>query len=297
MTEQNTRTGILFMIASTVVFSLQDAVSRHLGEANNVFVVVMIRYWFFAMFVIALALRQPGGLRRVLRPRYPLIQIARGILLVLEICVMVMAFVKLGLVATHAAFACFPLMVAALSGPILGESVGWRRWTAVGVGLIGVMVLLQPGAGVLSAWSALPLLAAFLFAMYGLLTRYVAAEDGASVSFFWAGVSGAVTVTILGTWFWEPLAEGSWPWMITLSLSGILGHWCMIKAYDHAEASAIQPFSFLQLVWIAIIGVVFLGEPLGMNIIVGATIVVAAGMFTLWRANVRGEKPIPAARP
>lgn len=297
MTEQNTRKGIAYMILATLVFSLQDVLSRHLGETNNIFVVVMIRYWFFAMFVIAMSLRMPGGLRRVLKPRYPLLQALRGILLAAEICVMVFAFIKLGLVATHAVFSCFPLLVAALSGPVLGEYVGWRRWTAVAVGCVGVFVILQPGSGVLSVWSVLPLAAALMFALYGLLTRYVAAEDGASVSFFWAGTSGAVAITLLGIFFWEPLSAGSWPWMLALCCSGIVGHWCMILAYDYAEASAVQPFSFLQLVWIAIIGVAFLHEPLGANVVIGAAIVVAAGLFTLSRAKKKGEEPTPVARP
>ncbi|WP_128254840.1 DMT family transporter [Falsirhodobacter deserti] len=297
MTRPDTRKGIACMIAATLVFSVQDALSRHLGETNNVFVIVMIRYWFFAAFVVALALKAPGGLGRALRPRFPVIQVLRGVMLVAEICIMVVAFVKLGLVATHAVFTCFPLLVAALSGPVLGEYVGWRRWTAVAVGLVGVLVILQPGGGVLSLWSVLPFAAALLFALYGLLTRYVAAEDGAAVSFFWAGTSGAVAITMLGLWFWEPLSEGSWPWMAALCVTGIIGHWCMIRAYDYAEASAIQPFSFLQLVWASIIGVAFLGESLTANVVIGAGIVVAAGLFTLWRADKKGEAPTPVARP
>lgn len=297
MTQPDTRKGIACMIAATMIFAVQDAVSRHLGATNNVFVVVMIRYWFFAAFVIAMALRAPGGLRRVLRPRHPLIQILRGLLLVAEIVVMVYAFVKLGLVGTHAVFTCFPLLVAALSGPVLGEHVGWRRWTAVAVGCVGVFVILQPGAGVLSVWSILPFAAALMFALYGLLTRFVAEADGASVSFFWAGVSGAVAITVLGLWNWQPLSAGSWPWMLTLCVSGLIGHWLMIRAYDFAEASAVQPFSFLQLVWIAIIGVAFLHEELSANVVIGALIVVAAGLFTLQRAKARGEEPTPVARP
>lgn len=297
MTEASTRKGIAFMIAATMIFSLQDALSRHLGETNNVFVIVMIRYWVFAAFVVALALRSSGGLRRMLRPRHPLLQGLRGVLLAAEICVMVVAFVKLGIVATHAVFTCFPLLVAALSGPVLGEYVGWRRWLAVAVGCVGVFVILQPGSGVLSLWSLVPFAAALMFALYGLLTRRVAAEDGAEVSFFWSGIAGAAAITVLGLWFWEPLSAGSWPWMALLACSGILGHWCMIRAYDFAEASAVQPFSFLQLVWVTIIGVAFLGETLTPNIVIGAFIVVAAGLFTLWRAEKKGEEPTPVTRP
>jgi drug/metabolite transporter (DMT)-like permease len=89
------------------------------------------------------------------------------------------------------------LLVAALSGPLLGEKVGWRRWTAIGIGFVGVLIVLQPGVQVFSPYALIPLLAAFLFALYGLLTRYVARKDAASVTFFWAGVVGAVAITPL----------------------------------------------------------------------------------------------------
>ncbi|QUS36963.1 EamA family transporter [Falsirhodobacter algicola] len=286
------------MVTATLVFAAQDAVSRHLGEGNNVFVIVMIRYWFFAAFVVALALRSPGGLRRVLRPHHLLIQIARGLILVSQICILLLAFVKLGLVATHSIFTCFPLLVAALSGPVLGEHVGWRRWTAIAVGAVGVLVILNPlGEQILSPWMILPILGAFVFALYGLLTRYVAEKDGATVSFFWAGVTGAAAITVLGLWFWQPMPRADWPYMAVLCCTGILGHWCMIRAYDYAEASAVQPFSFLQLMWIAIIGVAFFGETLTPNVVIGAAIVVMAGLFTLWRAEQKGEPPTPVTRP
>ncbi len=296
MSEQNTRLGILYMIAATVVFSTQDVLSRILGEHNNVFVVVMIRYWFFAAFVVALALRSRGGLRGVMRPRYPLLHGLRGLLLVAEICVMVVAFVQLGLIETHAMFACYPLLVSALSGPVLGETVGWRRWTAVGIGFVGVLVILQPGSGVLSLWALVPVVAAAMFAVYGLLTRFVARADGPDVSFFWAGIVGAVAITIVGLFAWQPLRPEDWGWMAALCCTGVLGHWCLIRAFDLSEASAVQPFSFLQILWAAGFGVFLFGEDLRLNVLIGAVIVVCAGLFTLWRAGVKGEATPAAPR-
>jgi drug/metabolite transporter (DMT)-like permease len=90
---------------------------------------------------------------------------------------MVLAFTLLGLVESHAVFTCYPLLVAALSGPILGERVGWRRWAAIGVGFIGVLVILQPGVRVFEVEALIPLTSAFMFALYGLLTRYAARKD------------------------------------------------------------------------------------------------------------------------
>ena len=129
-TTQNLRLGIWLMIATTLVFAAQDGISRHLAASYPVQMVVMIRFWFFAAFVMALAARQPGGIRAAVHTHFPLLQALRGALLAVEVCVMVVAFVKLGLVESHAVFTCYPLLIAALSGPLLGEKVGWRRWSA-----------------------------------------------------------------------------------------------------------------------------------------------------------------------
>lgn len=289
MTEQNTRLGIWLMVGTTLVFAMQDGLSRHLAGEYNTMMVVMIRFWFFALFVCAMAARAPGGLQAAVRSRFPVIQVLRGVLLAAEICVMVVGFVHLGLVNAHAVFTCYPLLIAALSGPVLGERVGWRRWTAIGAGFVGVLVILQPGFTVFSPWALAPLIAATMFALYGLLTRYVARGDSPAVSFFWTGVAGGAFMTLAGIWFWEPMTPGDWGLMALLCCSGAFGHWLLIRAYDVAEASAVQPFAYLQLVFASLIGLTVFNETLKTNVALGAGIVVAAGLFTLWRARVTGK--------
>ena len=289
-TEQNTRLGIWLMVATTAIFALQDGISRHLAATYNVYMVVTIRFWFFAAFVTFLAARNEGGLRAAIRTRYPLIQISRGLLLVAEVCVMVMAFTLLGLVESHAVFTCYPLLVAALSGPVLGEKVGWRRWSAIGIGFVGVLIILQPGVAVFSPYALVPLLAAFLFALYGLLTRYVARGDSASVSFFWTGTIGAAAMTPLGLTHWQVMSAGNWGWMVLLCGTAATAHWLLIRAYEVAEASAVQPFAYLQLVFVSIIGVEIFGETLRTNVVIGTLVVVSAGLFTLWRQRVRAKQ-------
>ena len=294
MTEQNTRLGILLMIATTFVFAVQDGISRHLAADYNVLMVVMIRYWFFAAFVIALSARKRGGLRAVVRSRYPLLQGLRGVLLAAEICVMVAGFVLLGLVESHAVFAAYPLMIAALSGPILGEAVGWRRWAAIGVGFLGILIILQPGLGVFQPAAVIPLIAAGMFAVYGLLTRFVGREDSAATSFFYTGTVGSVAMTAVGIWFWEPMSGPDWIWMGLLCMTGALGHYLLIRAYEVAEASAVQPFAYFQLPFASTVGVVVFGESLALNVVLGAGIIVSAGLFTLWReqrARARRARP------
>ncbi|NOC85251.1 DMT family transporter [Ruegeria sp. HKCCD6428] len=281
--KNNVGAGIALMVGATIVFALQDGISRHLAGTYNTYMVVMIRYWFFAAFVIALAARAPGGLKAATKTSQLGLQIVRGLLLAAEICIAVFGFTVLGLIDSMAVFICYPLLVAALSGPVLGEKVGWRRWAAIGVGCIGVLIILQPGAGVFNPWAVIPLISALLFAIYGLLTRYVARQDSAATSFFWTGVAGAVAMTVFGMWFWEPMAHDDWLWMALLCVSGVFGHWLLIKCYEVAEASAVQPFAYFHLVWSAILGISIFGETLRPEVVAGATIVVAAGLFTLWR--------------
>jgi drug/metabolite transporter (DMT)-like permease len=283
--QNNQRLGILLMIATTFVFAVQDGISRHLAGNYNVLMIVMIRYWFFAAFVITIATRQSGSIRAAAATKQPFLQIFRGTLLATEICVMVSGFVLLGLVESHAIFACYPLLIAALSGPVLGESVGWRRWAAIGIGFIGVLVILQPGYTVFAPAAAIPLLAAFMFALYGLLTRYAARKDSTATSFFWTGTSGAVLMTVIGIWYWEPMAAYDWRWMAALCITGALGHWLLIKTYEVAEASAVQPFAYLQLVFASAIGLLLFAETLRPNVVIGAAVVVGAGLFTLWRSR------------
>lgn len=281
--ERNTRLGILLMIATTFVFAMQDGISRHLAGEYNTLMVVMIRYWFFAAFVVAVGARKAGGVRQAAATSQPLLQTFRGVLLVAEICVAVWGFTVLGLVESHAVFACYPLLIAALSGPVLGEKVGWRRWLAIGVGFIGILIVLQPGVGVFDPKAVIPLISALMFAVYGLMTRFAARKDSSATSFFWTGTTGMVAMTVVGIWFWEPMARDDWIWMAVLCVSGALGHFLLIRCYEVAEASSVQPFAFLQLVFASALGIVAFGESIHANVVLGASLIVAAGLFTFWR--------------
>lgn len=287
MTEQGNRLGIWLMIATTFVFSVQDGISRHLASEYNLYMVLMIRYWFFAAFVITIAARSRGGLWAAARTTQPVLQTFRALLLVAEIAVTVQAFVLLGLVETHAIFISYPLLIAALSGPVLGETVGWRRWVAIAIGFVGVLIILQPGIAVFQPAAIIPLVAALMFALYGLLTRYAARRDSAATSFFWTGTVGAAGITVVGMWYWESMITSDWIWMSGLCVTGVLGHWLLIKCYEVAEVSAVQPFAYLQLVFASSIGVLVFSEEIRPNVAIGGAVVGMAGLFTLWRARTK----------
>ena len=283
MTKQNERLGILLMIITTIVFASQDGLSKYLATEYNVYMVVMIRYWFFAAFVISMSSRRTGGIKRVAKTKSPILQIFRSVILVAEMCITILAFTLLGLAETHAIFASYPLIIAMLSGPILGEYVGWRRWLAISVGFIGILIILNPGNGIFSPYALVPLAGAILFALYGLLTRYVGQYDNSSTSFFWTGVVGSIAMTVVGLNFWDPVSKSDWSIMLLLSASGVVGHYLLIKCYEVAEASAVQPFAYLQLIWASMIGIIIFEEQITTNVLIGACIIVGAGLFTLWR--------------
>ena len=283
MTKQNERLGILLMIITTIVFASQDGLSKYLATEYNVYMVVMIRYWFFAAFVISMSSRGTGGIKHIAKTKSPLLQIFRSLILVAEMCITILAFTFLGLAETHAIFASYPLIIAMLSGPILGEYVGWRRWLAISVGFIGILIILNPGNGIFSPYALVPLAGAILFALYGLLTRYVGQYDNSSTSIFWTGVVGSIAMTVIGLNFWDPVSRSDWSIMLLLSASGVVGHYLLIKCYEVAEASAVQPFAYLQLIWASMIGIIIFEEQITTNVLIGACIIVGAGLFTLWR--------------
>ena len=290
MQSNDAKRGISLMIATTFVFAIQDGISQHLASEYNVIMIVMIRYWFFAAFVIALSASKPGGVRATARTTQPVLQIFRGLLLVAEICVMIFAFTLLGLIESHAVFAMYPLLIAALSGPVLGEKVGWRRWMAIGFGFVGVLIILRPGLRVFDPEALVPLIAALMFALYGLLTRRAARDDTAATSFFWTGVAGAVAISFVGPFFWEPMKGSDWAWMAMLCLTGVAGHWLLIKTYEAAEAGTVQPFAYFQLVFSVFIGLMIFREYLDPWTAGGAALVVTAGIYAILRERLRARR-------
>jgi drug/metabolite transporter (DMT)-like permease len=290
--------GYLFALAATTIFSFQDAVSKHLGDHYPPIFITMLRYWAFGAFCILLAARKPGGLRAAASTKRPLLQIMRGVLLATEIMIVITAFAKAGLVHSTAVLAATPLVVTMLSIPFLGEHVGWRRWSAIIAGLIGVFLILKPDAGgFLDPWLLLPVLCCFMYAAYLIATRLVSRTDTPATSFFYIGVAGAITATLVGPFFWTNLEGWDKLWMGVLCITGMTGHYLVIRAYELLDASAAQPVTYLGLVYASFFGVLLYGESLTWNILAGSVIVVGAGLFTVWREYVLRHQPsVPPAR-
>ena len=281
--QNNVLYGISLMVITTFMFSSMDGFSRYLAENNNVFTLVTMRYWFIALVIIISCLFIKNPISEILKTNQPYIQFSRGVILSLNNCLVVYTFTLLGLVETHAIIACYPLIVAGLSVPFLGEKFGWRRWLAIFIGFIGVIIILRPTTNVISEGSVFAIIGAIMFAVYLILTRYVSKSDTSVTSFFWTGIGGTVTMTIISLFIWDNILREDYLWLFIMCLLSATSHFMMVKTLQVAEASVVQPFSYLQLVFGSIIGVTIFSESIDFMIIVGSLIVIGSGLFTTWR--------------
>ena len=281
--QNNVFLGIGLMVVTTFMFSAMDGVSRYLAENNNVFTLVTMRYLFIFCIMVVTCIFIKDSYRKIIYTKQPYLQLTRGLILSLNNCLVVYTFTLLGLVETHAIIACYPLIVAGLSVPFLGEKFGWRRWTAIFIGFIGVIIILRPNTNIISEGSIFALIGAIMFAVYLILTRYVSRQDSAITSFFWTGVGGLITMSIISCFIWESIPQKDFLWLLIMCYLSGSSHFLMMKTLQVAEASVIQPFSYLQLVFGSIIGVTIFSESIDQMIVLGVVIVIGSGLFTAWR--------------
>ena len=283
----NNKMGIVLMICAILCYSCMDGIIRYLSQHYNVITLGMFRYLFFALFIIILHTRKGKSLRKVSKSKVQLLQIIRSIILTIELCCAHYCFYKIGLIQTSAIFAVGPLIVTALSVFILKESVGWRRWSAIIFGLCGVLIILRPGYIDFDPFSFIALGTAFLFAMYQILTRLVSRYDNNETTFFYTGIVGVIILSSIGPFFYIDVKPIDWLWILIISILGLLANFCIIKSLQLAEASILQPFSYLHLVFVTIIGILIFNEILEMPVLIGSSIVVLAGLYTYWRENIK----------
>jgi len=278
LSSKNLKLGILLMILATLIFATQDGVSRFLAEKYNVITTIIIRFWFLTACIIVCFLisRKSRGL---LKTDQPVLQIVRSTILILEIFVTVYSFTVVGLVTTSAIFSCYPLLVALFSVLFLQETISTTKLMTIIIGFSGILIIIQPGTTIFHTSSIIPLIGAILFALYGVLTRKVSLKDNSYTSFIWTGLTGGFLVTFLFPFFWAPIIGLDIIWMAILSVLGITGHFLLIKAFEVAEASSIQPFAFFHFVFAAIIGLVIFSEQITSSILIGSIIVIGSGVF------------------
>jgi drug/metabolite transporter (DMT)-like permease len=273
-----TSLGALLTMFAMLCFAGMDAISKWLVADYAVTQMMWIRsalFFLFAWFVV-----RKQGLRAALCSKRPGLQIVRSLVAIVEGAAFVLAFRYLPLADTHAVGATSPLIVIALGILFLGERAGLARWLAVATGFVGVMLIVRPGFRTIEWPLLIPLAGALLWATYQLLTRLNSRFDSPSTSLLWSAIVAFIATSFVGPLEWTWPTPAAWALMAVISLIGAIAHYALIKALDYAEAGAVQPYAYTLLVWATLLGWLVFGDvPDGWTIL-GASIVVASGLYT-----------------
>tara|TARA_B100001093_G_scaffold20029_1_gene17981 strand:+ start:2369 stop:3169 length:801 start_codon:yes stop_codon:yes gene_type:complete len=264
-----------------------NGITRELSETYNVITLNMFRYWFFAFILILINTYNKKSTVLISKSKKKYLQIFRGSMLAIQMCFAHYCFLKLGLIETSAIFAVGPLIVTALSITFLNEKVDWQRILAIIFGFIGILIILRPGFRGFDPLSILALACAFSYATYQILTRYVSSYDTPTTSFFYTGIAGAFILSFVGPFFFIQVKDFDWFLILLIAILGTSAHFFIIKAYQLAQASILQPFNYLQLVFVSIIGIVFFNEIIEIPVLIGSSIVVLAGLYSFRRDSVK----------
>jgi drug/metabolite transporter (DMT)-like permease len=276
--------GILLMVAAGVCFALLDTGAKYLTADHHVLQVVWGRY-FFSLAFLPLIVGRVNPLR-VARTGHLTLQIVRSLLLLAATAFFFTAVHFIPLADATAISFVAPLLLTMLSIPLLGETVGRRRWTAVIVGLIGALIVIRPGFGQ-AGWAAmLPLFSALAYTLYLITTRMLSAIDSSATIFLYTGLVGTLVMTAVVPFFWTAPTLGGWLLMITLGLLGGGGHYLVIQAFRRAPASALSPFGFVVIIWTTTTGYLVFGDVPDAPTILGATIIIASAVFVFYRESV-----------
>ena len=284
---KNKTTGILFIVSAVLCFSIMNGITKYLSEFYNVITLNMFRYWFFAVFLFFINSNKNKSIVIISKSKNRLLQTFRGSMLAIQMCFAHYCFLKLGLIETSAIFAVGPLMVTALSIIFLNEKVGWQRLVAIAFGFIGIMIILRPGMKVFDPLSILALACALSYAVYQILTRFVSNFDTSETSFFYTGITGAIILSFVGPFFYIDVLKSDWILILMICFLGTSAHYFVIKAYQYSEASLLQPFNYLQLVFVSLIGMIVFNEVLEIPVLIGSLMIVLAGLFTFWRDSLQ----------
>jgi drug/metabolite transporter (DMT)-like permease len=284
---KNKTTGILSIVSAVLCFSIMNGITKYLSEFYNVITLNMFRYWFFAVFLFFINSNKNKSIVIVSKSKNRLLQTFRGSMLAIQMCFAHYCFLKLGLIETSAIFAVGPLMVTALSIIFLNEKVGWQRLVAIAFGFIGIMIILRPGMKVFDPLSILALACALSYAVYQILTRFVSNFDTSETSFFYTGITGAIILSFVGPFFYIDVLKSDWILILMICFLGTSAHYFVIKAYQYSEASLLQPFNYLQLVFVSLIGMIVFNEVLEIPVLIGSLMIVFAGLFTFWRNSLQ----------
>jgi drug/metabolite transporter (DMT)-like permease len=278
--------GILLMCAGVALFPMMNAEVKLLAARYPVIEITWARFTGHLVVMLIVFLPQYG--RRLIATRRPLVQLGRSALMLVSNGVFVAAIGKVPLATASAIGFTSPLIVTALSVPLLREQVGWRRWSAVCVGFCGALLIIRPGTGLHDPAVVLLLVSSGAYALYQIATRWVMAHDSPATGIIFAALLGSLGTTIVLPIIWVmPKSFTDLAMLASLGWFGGLGHFLVIKAFQAAPASVIAPLGYVELIGTAILGyLIFANFPDALTW-VGALVIIASGLYIAMRERKR----------
>jgi drug/metabolite transporter (DMT)-like permease len=275
-------TGIALMCGAVACFAFLDTTAKYLNLHMSTLEVVWARYTgaFLLPFIVSNPWTRPG----LVTTARPVLQVGRSVLLLASTMCNFMALRYLQLDEAISIAFSTPFFVAALSGPILGEWVRWRRWTAISVGFLGVLVVTRPGPGSFQPAALLSLGGAMCYALYALSTRILARTDSNETTLFYSNIVGAAAMLPVVPFFWTtPTDALIIALMVATGALGSFGHYLLIAAHRLAPAAVLSPFIYTEIPLMIVLGFLVFADLPNRWTLTGAAIVVASGLYILHR--------------
>jgi len=277
--------GILFSIATFACFSSADAAVKFLSADYSVLLIYFVTTAFAALPIGALVWF--GGRPIIIRPRFPKAVALRTLLLTLDTFGCYLAFSRLPLANAYTLIFAAPLIVTALSPWLLGEAVGRHRWSAVVAGFAGILVVLRPGLAPLDVGYLGAFGSACAFAVALIITRQIGGRESDTAMLFWLIVGKLVVSGFFLPISFEPIIAGD---LMLIALIGLLvgcAQICIVQAFKSAPPATVAPFQYTQMLWAVFYGFLVFGDIPDVFVITGSALVVASGLYILWRERTR----------
>jgi drug/metabolite transporter (DMT)-like permease len=278
--------GIAMMVGAGFIFSAMDALAKELTQTYPVQQVIWARYAVHLAIVMAYLLAvEHRALGSLLRSRRPGLQLGRSLAVVLSSAFFTLAIKFIPLADATAINFITPLLVTALSAPLLREKVGIRRWTAVAIGFLSVLIIIRPGPGMAHWAVVLPLGSAVSFALYQIMTRQLATIDNWATTLFYSAVVGVALTSVVVPFGWVVPDWRGWLGFVGLGVLGGASHLLLIRAFSQATASTLAPFTYVQLIWAIGWGALLFANVPDVWTVLGALLISGSGLYVLFREN------------
>jgi len=284
MMTSTTSKGIAYILAGMFCLTLSDALAKHLGHWHYTPLQIMFLRAALALPVVLVAALALGG-RRVLVSRHIGLHLGRGAINLISAVSFYTGLRYLPLAENVAIAFAAPLFVTALSAWWLKERVDARRWLAVGLGFVGVLLMVQPGATSFQAAALYPLITAFFYALMMVSARAIGSGEGMLTTMVYLVLGQLACSSLIVPWFWQPLAWSHLPFFVAMALFGTLGLSLVTQAFRLAPASVVAPFDYSGLGWAVLLGWLFWHEVPPLVAYLGMACIVASGLYIVWQEN------------